>query len=271
VFTVDWNQPAPDASGKKLIPNEVVHALISHFNEIDLSNQSVPPDVLGRAYEYLIKQFADDAGAKAGEFFTPPEVVDTLVRILEPKPGDTVYDPTCGSGGMLVHSADFLREHGHHATAARYFGQEMNWANAAIGKINSVLHALEADIKAGAGTITDPQFLDHGKVKKFSLVLANFPFSDEFWWLKPEQQTDDKKKKDKLKREVFGKEGYKDPFGRFGRGTAFRSPPAGYGDYAFILHILASLTDEGRAGVVCPQDVLVPWPAGDRGGDRRVR
>ena len=271
VFTVDWNQPAPDASGKKLIPNEVVHALISHFNEIDLSNQSVPPDVLGRAYEYLIKQFADDAGAKAGEFFTPPEVVDTLVRILEPKPGDTVYDPTCGSGGMLVHSADFLREHGHHATAARYFGQEMNWANAAIGKINSVLHALEADIKAGAGTIADPQFLDHGKVKKFSLVLANFPFSDEFWWLKPEQQTDDKKKKDKLKREVFGKEGYKDPFGRFGRGTAFRSPPAGYGDYAFILHILASLTDEGRAGVVCPQDVLVPGPAGDRGGDRRVR
>ena len=95
-----------------------------------------------------------------------------------------------------------------------------------------------------------------GQLRKFSLVLANFPFSDEFWWLKPEQQTDDKKKKDKLKKEVFGKEGYKDPFGRFGRGTAFRAPPAGYGDYAFILHILASLTDSGRAGVVCPQGVL---------------
>src|SRR6266540_4934731 len=130
VFTVDWNQPAPDASGKKLIPNEVVHALIQHFNEIDLSNKSVPPDVLGRAYEYLIKQFADDAGAKAGEFFTPPEVVDTLVRILQPRPGDTVYDPTAGSGGMLVHTADYLREHGHHATSARYFAQEMNWGNA---------------------------------------------------------------------------------------------------------------------------------------------
>ena len=257
VFTVDWNQPAPDGSGKPLIPNEVVHALVQHFDEHDLSNKSVPPDILGRAYEYLIKKFADDAGAKAGEFFTPPEVVDALVRMLEPHPGDTIYDPTCGSGGMLVHSADFLRETGHHATSAQYFGQEMNWGNAAIGKINSVLHGLEADIKAGASTITDPQFLDgSGGVRKFSMVLANFPFSDDFWWLKPEQQTDDKKKKDKLKKEVFGKEGFKDPYGRFGRGTAFHAPPAGYGDYAFVLHILNSLTDDGRAGIVCPQGVL---------------
>ena len=257
VFTVDWAQPAPDGTGKLLIPNEVVLALINHFNEVDLSNRSVPPDVLGRAYEYLIKQFADDAGAKAGEFFTPPEVVDSLVRILEPQAGDTVYDPTCGSGGMLVHCADYLRERGQPVTAARYFGQEMNWGNAAIGKINSVLHGLEAQISAGASTITDPAFREKdGKIKKFSLVLANFPFSDEFWWLKPEMQTDDKKKRDKLKKEIFGKEGFKDAFGRFGRGTPFRAPPAGYGDYAFILHILASLTEQGRAGVVCPQGVL---------------
>lgn len=257
VFTVDWNQPAPDGSGKPLIPNEVVHALIQHFDSHDLSNASVQPDVLGHAYEYLIKQFADDAGAKAGEFFTPPEVVDTLVRILEPQPGDTVYDPTCGSGGMLVHSADFLRKNGHHANSAQYFGQEMNWGNAAIGKINSVLHGLEASIAAGVSTITDPAFKDdEGKVRKFSLVLANFPFSDEFWWLKPEQQTDDKKKREKLRKEIFGKQGFKDTFGRFGRGTPFKAPPAGYGDYAFILHILASLTDSGRAGIVCPQGVL---------------
>ena len=256
VFTVDWNQPAPDGSGKPLIPNEVVHALIQHFDEHNLSNKCVAPDVLGRAYEYLIKQFADDAGAKAGEFFTPPEVVDTLVRILEPRPGDTIYDPTGGSGGMLVHSADYLREKGHHPTSARYFAQEANWGNAAIGKINSVLHGLEANIQAGRSTITDPAFTKNGAVEKFSLVLANFPFSDEFWWLKPEQQTDDKKKKDKLKKEIFGKEGYKDQYGRFGRGTPFRAPPAGYGDYAFILHIVASLTDDGRAGIVCPQGVL---------------
>lgn len=257
VFTVNWNQPAPDGSGKPLIPNEVVHALIQHFNTYDLSNASVPPDVLGRAYEYLIKKFADDAGAKAGEFFTPPEVVETLVRILEPQPGDTVYDPTSGSGGMLVHCADYLREQGHQPTAARYFAQEMNWGNAAIGKINSVLHGLDAKIAAGSSTITDPFFKEaDGSLKKFSLVLANFPFSDEFWWLKPEQQTDDKKKKDKLKKEVFGKDGYSDPFRRFGKGTDFKAPPAGYGDYAFILHIFASLTAEGRAGIVCPQGVL---------------
>ena len=256
VFTVDWNQAAPDGSGRPLIANEVVHALIQHFDEHDLSNNGVPADVLGRAYEYLIKRFADDAGAKAGEFFTPPEVVDTLVRMLEPRPGDTIYDPTGGSGGMLVHAAEYLRDQGHLATNARYFAQEMNWGNAAIGKINSVLHGLEADIRAGYSTITDPQFLEDGEVRKFSLVLANFPFSDDFWWLKPEQQTDDKKKKARLQTEIFGKEGYKDPFGRFGRGTAFRAPPAGYGDYAFILHILASLDDGGRAGIVCPQGVL---------------
>jgi type I restriction enzyme M protein len=158
---------------------------------------------------------------------------------------------------MLVHTADYLREHGQHANTVRYFAQEMNWGNAAIGKINSVLHGLEAEIKAGASTITDPQFLEGGHVKKFSLVLANFPFSDEFWWLKPEQQTgEDKKKKDKLKKEIFGKEGYKDPNGRFGRGTGFHAPPASYGDYAFILHIVASLADDGRAGIVCPQGVL---------------
>ncbi len=256
VFTVDWNQPAPDGSGTPLIANEVVHALVQHFDEHDLSNRSVPADVLGRAYEYLIKKFADDAGAKAGEFFTPPEVVDTLVRILEPHPGDTVYDPTGGSGGMLVHTADYLREHGHRPTHARYFAQEMNWGNAAIGKINSVLHDLEADIRAGHSTITDPQFLEGGEVRRFSLVLANFPFSDDYWWLKPEQRTDDKKKKAKLKKEVFVKEGYKDRFGRFGRDSGFPAPPANYGDYAFILHILASLSDNGRAGIVCPQGVL---------------
>lgn len=256
VFTIDWNQPAPDGSGRPLVANEVVHALIQHFDEHDLSNHSVPADVLGRAYEYLIKRFADDAGAKAGEFFTPPEVVDTLIRILEPRPGDTVYDPTAGSGGMLIHAANYLRELGHIATNAQYFAQEMNWGNAAIGKINSVLHGLEADIKAGSSTITDPQFLEEGQVRKFSLVLANFPFSDDFWWLRPEQQTDDKNKKLKLKQEIFGKEGYKDPFGRFGRGTGFPAPPASYGDFAFILHILASLSDSGRAGIVCPQGVL---------------
>jgi hypothetical protein len=147
VFTVDWNQPAPDGSGKPLIPNEVVHALVQHFEEHDLSNRSVPSDVLGRAYEYLIKQFADDAGAKAGEFFTPPEVVDTLVRILEPRPGDTVYDPTAGSGGMLVHAADLLRERGQYATSARYYAQEMNSTRGTGSKESQCSIGSEHDIR----------------------------------------------------------------------------------------------------------------------------
>jgi type I restriction enzyme M protein len=280
VFTVDWNQPAPDGSGRPLIPNEVVHALVQHFDEHDLSNKNVPADVLGRAYEYLIKYFADDAGARAGEFFTPPEVVDVLVRILEPRTRDTIYDPTAGSGGMLVHSADYLRETGHRAAGAQYFAQEMEWGNAAIGKINSVLHGLDADIRAGRSTITDPAFLNgDGSVRQFSLVLANFPFSDERWWLRPEQQTDDKKKKGRLRTEIFGKDGYKDPYGRFGRGTAFHAPPAEYGDYAYILHILASLGGSGRAGVVCSQGVLSRGqpateeevPPADSNGDAKVR
>ena len=175
VFTVDWNQPAPDGSGKPLIANEVVHALVQHFDEHDLSNRSVPADVLGRAYEYLVKKFADDAGAKAGEFFTPPEVVDTLVRILEPRPGDTIYDPTGGSGGMLVHAADYLRERGYRTTHARYFAQEMNWGNAAIGKINSVLHNLEADIRAGNSSITDPAFLEDGRGAQVLCGAREFP------------------------------------------------------------------------------------------------
>src|SRR6516162_2728912 len=159
VFTVDWNQPAPDGSGKPLIANEVVHALVQHFDEYDLSNKGVPPDILGRAYEYLIKQFADDAGAKAGEFFTPPEVVDLLVRIVEPQPGEAIYDPTGGSGGMLIHAADFLIENGSRPEFLRYYPQELNWSTYAIARINVILHGLEADIRGGKSTLTDPQFL----------------------------------------------------------------------------------------------------------------
>lgn len=249
VFTVDWNQPAPDGDGT-LIPNAVVSALIQHFNEINLSNANVEPDILGRAYEYLIKYFADDAGAKAGEFFTPPEVVDVLIRCLEPQPGETVYDPTCGSGGMLVHSADFLKEQGHRADEIRYRGQEMNWSTYAIARINMILHGLEADIRGGKSTLTDPQFLkSDGSIDQFNVAIANFPFSDEVWFLPEAQRTEDQVKKAK---KSFAKTGYKDSYGRF----TFGQPPASNGDFAFIQHILASTKDHGRCGVVCPQGVL---------------
>lgn len=249
VFTVDWNQPSPDGKGK-LIANAVVHTLMQHFNDrrFNLSNANVQPDVLGRAYEYLIKQFADDAGAKAGEFFTPPEVVDILIRILEPQPGEAVYDPTCGSGGMLVHSADFLMENGHRPDQVRYYGQELNWSTYAIARINMILHHLEADIRGGKSTITDPLFLNpDGSIEKFNMVIANFPFSDDYWWLPEEQRTEEQIKKLKKQKLVFT-----DRYGRF----TFGQPPNQYGDYAFIQHIAASTIDTGRAGVVCPQGVL---------------
>lgn len=255
VFTVDWNQPSPDGKGGKLIATSVVNALIEHFTALpngqafNLSNRNVSPDILGRAYEYLIKMFADDAGAKAGEFFTPSEVVDILIRILEPRAGDTVYDPTCGSGGMLVHSADFLQEHGHDKSQIRYYGQEMNWQTYAIARINTILHGLEADIKGGKSTITDPQFTTASGISQFSLVIANFPFSDEFWWLPSEQHSEEQAKKAK---KDFAKNGYIDKHNRF----TFGKPPAGTGDWAFIQHIIASTTADGRAGVVCPQGVL---------------
>ncbi len=254
VFTVHWNAPAPDGQGK-LIANTVVHALVQHFHDLDLSNANVQPDILGRAYEYLIKQFADDAGAKAGEFFTPPEVVDCLVRMLEPQAHETVYDPTCGSGGMLVHSAEFIAEQEQKATMqVRYYGQEMNWSTYAIARINMILHDLEADIRGGKSTISDPLHLNSkGGLKQFGVVLANFPFSDEMWWLPDDQRTEEQAKKAKkaLNKKKDGP-WFKDKYNRF----IFGTPPASYGDYAFIQHIIASLTENGRAGVVCPQGVL---------------
>ena len=245
----------------KLLANEIVSALIQHFHRLNLSNANVQPDVLGRSYEYLIKMFADDAGAKAGEFFTPPEVVDLLIRILEPQPGEAVYDPTLGSAGMLIHSTDFLSENGHNPDQLRYYGQELNWSTYAIARINVILHGLEADIRGGKSTITDPQFLrPDGGVDRFDLVIANFPFSQDFWWLTPEQRAAadttassaaNNGKRKKHQKPKMSKE-YTDPFGRF----VFGKPPASYGDYAFVQHIVASTNETGRAGVVCPQGVL---------------
>jgi len=122
--------------------------------------------------------FADDAGAKAGEFFTPPAVVDILVRILEPKPGDTVYDPTCGTAGMLIHSGDYVKENGFRPDQIRYYGQEMNWQTYAIARINMILHGLESDIRGGRSTLLEPLHLKpDGSLERFDTVLANFPFS----------------------------------------------------------------------------------------------
>jgi len=150
---------------------------------------------------------------------------------------------------MLVHSADYLKEQKHDIAELRYFGQELNWSTYAIARINCILHGMEADIRGGRSTITDPAFRDPANdsaVRAFDIAIANFPFSDSTWWLAPEEQGSDKaaKAKKNLKE-------YKDPFGRF-----VHNPPASYGDFAYIQHIVASLTARGKAGVVCPQGVL---------------
>lgn len=233
--SVDWNATVNDNGVQKpRIGDEVLHDLVQSFNRHNLSNANVDLDVLGRAYEYLILRFADDAGADGGEFYTPHEVVRVLVRILKPTPTARVYDPTCGSGGMLVYSAGYVREQEgpEGARAMKLFGQERNWNTWAIARMNMVLHDLEAEIRGGASTLTDPQFLqDEGQIDTFDVVIANFPFSDEKWGHERLQD---------------------DPFGRMRYGI----PPKKNGDFAFIQHIVASMNHTGRAGVVCSQGVL---------------
>ncbi|MCE5216050.1 type I restriction-modification system subunit M [bacterium] len=232
---VDWNATVNDSGIQKpRIGNEVLHDLVQEFSTHNLSNDNVDVDVLGRAYEYLILKFADDAGAKGGEFYTPREVVQVLVRILKPSPTARVYDPTCGSGGMLVYSAEHVRRQDgpDGARKMKLFGQERNWNTWAIARMNMVLHDLEAEIRGGASTLTDPQFTrGEGQIDTFDVVIANFPFSDANWG------------HERLK---------EDPFGRMRYGM----PPSKNGDFAFLQHIVASMNETGRAGVVCSQGVL---------------
>jgi type I restriction enzyme M protein len=249
VFTVDWNQPAPDGQDK-LIPNAVVRALVQHFSGINLSNANVPQDILGRVYEHLFKLFPDDAGAQAREFFTPTQIADILVRILEPRPGETVYDPTCGTARMLINCGEYMQENGFRSDQIRYCGQEMNRQTCAIARVNMILHGLKSDIRGGKSTLLDPLHLKpDGSLKQFDIVLAHFPFSDEVWWLPEDQRTDVQVGKAGSR---MRKEDIADKYNRF----VFGTPPVSNGDFAHIQHILASLNKSGRAGVVCPQGVL---------------
>lgn len=260
INTVRWNEPAPDGSdGKKLSP-EVLSLLVSYLDAVDLSNKNATVDVLGDAYEYLIKKFADEnkGGTTAGQFYTPQEVVDIIVRYLKPQKGDMVYDPTCGSGGFLINAAKYCKENYKNQKAIRLFGQEDVWNTWAIANINMILHGLDAKI-VKEDTILKPQFFEEDndlEIKKFNIALANFPFSQENWWKNGEPKKDAKgkiiNKKDGSPQLEYPKAGITDPFDRFHFGT----PPSSNGDFAFLQHIIASLKEDGKAGVVCPQGVL---------------
>lgn len=277
INTVRWNEPAPDGSGGKRLSPEVLTSLINYLDAVDLSNKNASVDVLGDAYEYLIKRFADEnkGGTTAGQFYTPQEVVDIIVRYLKPQKGDEVYDPTCGSGGFLINAAKYCKENYNDTKAIRIYGQEDVWNTWAICNINMILHGLDAQIKKG-DTLKDPKFLDPENelaIKKFDLVMANFPFSQEDWWKNGDVKKDKKgnpvKKKDgSPQKEYPGKETFSDPYERFEYGI----PPFSNGDFAFLQHIVASLNEHGKAGVVCPQGVLFrgqPEKTEEEDGQRR--
>lgn len=221
-----------DFNIKNKLSDKKLGDLLSHFGKHRLRNSDFEStDLLGTAYEYLIKMFADSAGKKGGEFYTPSEVVQLLVALLKPHAGMRIYDPTVGSGGMLVQTRNYLVKHGENAANLSLYGQEMNLNTWAICKMNMFLHGVfNADIRKG-DTLGDPQHIEHGELMHFDRVIANPPFSLAAW----------------------GKEAAdNDSYGRFPYGT----PPKDSGDLAFVQHMIASLNDDGMMGVVMPHGVL---------------
>ncbi|MFD1096246.1 type I restriction-modification system subunit M [Salegentibacter chungangensis] len=259
INTVNWNAAAPDGSGGKRLDPKILQELINHLDHMDLSNANVPLDILGHAYEYLIKRFADEnkGGTVAGQFYTPPEVVELMVRYISPNNGMRVYDPTCGSGGFLIKAADYVKESQGELKGLRLYGQETIWNTWAIATMNLLLHGLEGEIRQG-DTIQNPKFKKNdSEIETFDVVLANFPFSVENW------AGNGTPKKDKKGKAVLNKDGspkydypakdtYADPYNRL----LFGTPNFTNGDFAFLQHIIASLEPDGMAGVVCPNGVL---------------
>ncbi len=218
---------------KDRLPEHALVNLVSIFDRIALDPASVPHDMLGDAYEYLLRQFADVSGKKAGEFFTPRPVVRLLTRVLDPQPRETVYDPACGSAGMLVEALNEVRESGGDVRTLRLFGQEVNLTTAAIARMNLFLHDIEDFTVLRGDTLREPKFRDaKGRLQTFDVVLANPPFSLKNW----------------------GAETWAaDPWQRSFCGV----PPAGNADFAWVQHMLKSMdVRRGRVGVVMPHGVL---------------
>jgi type I restriction enzyme M protein len=253
IDTVRWNEPSPDGSGGKKLHPDVLSLLISYLDAVDLSNRNASVDVLGDAYEYLIKRFADEnkGGTTAGQFYTPQEVVDIIVRYLKPQKGQTLYDPTCGSGGFLINAAKYIKAATGTQKNIRLFGQEDVWNTWAIANINMILHGLDASIKKG-DTLKDPKFTEEDNdlaIKTFDLVMSNFPFSQENWWKNGEPKKDRKgkpitKKDGSPQLNYPGKEDFIDPYERFDYGI----PPFSNGDFAGASQLGESRCTHGARG-----------------------
>lgn len=254
---------------KEKLSNDLLTRLLRHFNQHKLGNKNLyKADLLGDAYEYLIGKFADDAGKKGGEFYTPHEVVELIVKLIDPQPGHEIYDLTCGCGGMLVESARHIKENYENGTImgkpnCKLYGQEKNLGTWAIAKLNMFLHNLDGDIKRG-DTLVNPLHKDGEGLQTFDRVIANPPFSQSKWW-EPLELNDGKiiDGKSGKERNVKYSTDLKDPYGRFGLGVAPRTKA----DLAFVQHMVASTKDDGRIGVVVPHGVL--FREGDEGKIRK--
>lgn len=224
-----------DFANKDRFPNETLQRLVNHFSQYNFGSNYISSDLLGDAYEYLIKQFAADAGKKGGEFYTPREVERVIIGILKPHQKDHVYDPTVGSGGFLLEAYNYLKDKVSETIAHTLYlyGQEINIGTFAIAKINMFLHGLDsADIRRG-DTLANPQFLtESGNLQTFDIVVANPPYSIKDW-----------------EYEVFRND-------KYGRIDDYELPPQKNADFAFVLHIIKSMNANGRAGIVLPHGVL---------------
>lgn len=224
--------PKDGWTNKAKMPDHIITGLIEDFSKYDLSLASCPADEMGQAYEYLVGKFADDAGNTAQEFYTNRTVVTLMAEILQPKPNESIYDPTCGSGGMLVKCLNYLRDNGQPWQGVKVFGQEINALTSSIARMNLYLNGVEDFSVVREDTLAHPAFVDGSRLRKFDIVLANPPYSIKTW-----------------NRETF----MNDKWGRNFLGT----PPQGYADYAFIQHILASMEDHhGRCAILLPHGIL---------------
>lgn len=223
-----------DASwtNKERLPDETLINLIEHFSQHKLNIATVPDDQLGNGYEYLIKQFADDSGHTAAEFYTNRTVVRLMTLIMDPQPGESVYDPTCGSGGLLLNCALQLKDTGKEYRTLKLYGQEINLLTSAIARMNMFLHGIEEFQIVRGNTLSNPAFLENDELQKFNIVLANPPYSIKSWDRKSFES---------------------DPYGRNVWGT----PPQGTADYAFQQHIMKSLNKKnGRSITLWPHGIL---------------
>ncbi|WP_170304416.1 type I restriction-modification system subunit M [Mariprofundus erugo] len=221
-------------TNKERLSDSLLKDLIEHFSKLSLGNAQCKADILGQSYEYLIKKFADLTNKKAGEFYTPRSVVSLLVRILAPQAGESIYDPACGTGGMLLEALHHVKEHGgdENLMLGKVYGQEKNLTTSSIARMNLFLHGAEDFHIERGDTLRQPAFYSGDSLATFDCVIANPPFSLEKWgedvWIN-------------------------DPYGRNFAGL----PPGKSGDFAWVQHMLKSMAiKSGRMGVVLPHGVL---------------